>query len=335
MSELHVIFGTGPLGKWTARELVKMGKRVRMINRSGQADQLPDSVEIVAGNAFGAAQNIELTKGAAAIYQCAQPLYYEWAEKFPGFQSAIMQAAEKNKAKFIVADNLYMYGGMHGQPIREDLPYQPHTKKGKVRAEMANAVMEAHRAGKIRAAIGRASNFFGPDDRAYLTDVAIRSAVLGKTINLLGRIDQLHTFSYAPDFGKLLATLGTREEALGQIWFTPSPAPVTQKELVKIMEAELGHKVKVLAAGKTLMSFLGLFDPLIRESVEMMYEWDRPFIMDSGKAEKAFGWKGTSLQQAMKETIIWLKADIERRKTTLLEKKNGKNIQRSLHSENG
>ena len=106
-----------------------------------------------------------------------------------------------------------------------------------------------------------------------MTDIAIRPALLGKSINLLGRVDQPHTFSYAPDFGKLLATLGTREDALGQIWFTPSPAPVTQKELVRIMEAELGRPVKVLAAGTALMSFLGLFNPIMRETVEMMYEW--------------------------------------------------------------
>jgi nucleoside-diphosphate-sugar epimerase len=311
MTELHVIFGTGPLGKWTGRELLKMGKRVRLINRSGKTDRLPEGAEIVAGDAYDVNKNIELTTGAAAIYQCAQPLYYEWVEKFPRFQSAIMQVAETNKSKFIVADNLYMYGDAHGAPIREDSPYQAHTKKGKVRGEMANAVMEAHRNGKIRTAIGRASNFFGPDDHA-VTDIAIRPALLGKSINLLGRLDQPHTFSYAPDFGKLLATLGTREDALGQIWFTPSPAPITQNEFVKIMEAELGKPVKVLAAGTALMSFLGLFNPIMRETVEMMYEWTQPFIMDSTKAEKAFGWKGTSLQQAMQETISWLKEDIKK-----------------------
>jgi nucleoside-diphosphate-sugar epimerase len=308
-SELHVIFGTGPLGKWTARELVKLGKTVRMINRSGKTDRLPAGVEVVAGDAYDAARNIEVTKGATAVYQCAQPAYYEWAEKFPRFQAGIVEAAAQNGAKLIVGDNLYMYGDPHGQPIREDLPYQPHTKKGKVRAEMANAVMEAHRSGKVRAAIGRASNFFGPDDYV-VTDLAFRNAVKGKTINLLGRNDQLHTFSYVPDFGKLLATLGTRDEALGQIWFTPSPAAVTQKELVSLMEEELGHPVKVLLAGKTMLSFLGLFNPMMRETVEMMYEWTGPFIVDTSKAEKAFGWQGTPLTQAIKNTVAWLREDL-------------------------
>lgn len=313
MSELHVIFGTGPLGKWTARELRKQGKQVRIINRSGKTDGLPEGAEIAAGDAFDAAKNIELTKGAAAIYQCAQPAYNEWAEKFPRFQSAIMDAAIANKTKFIVADNLYMYGDANGQPIREDSPYQPHTKKGRVRAEMANAVMDAHRAGKVRAAIGRGSNFFGPDDRT-VTDIAIRPALMGKSVNLLGRLDQPHSFTYAPDFGKLLATLGMRDDALGQIWFTPSAAAVTQAELVKIMEDAMGQKVKYMMAGTNLMRFLGLFNPMMRETVEMMYEWNKPFVVDTSKAEKAFDWKGAPLLEAMKSTIAWIRDDMESQK---------------------
>ena len=307
MSELHVVFGTGALGKWTTRELVKMGKQVRVISHSGKADpRLPEGVEIVQGDAYDTQHNIEVTRGATAVYQCAQPLYHEWAEKFPSMQKAILDAVAANGAKFIVGDNLYMYGDTNGQPIREDMPYQPHTKKGKVRGEMSTAIMEAHRSGKVRAAIGRASNFFGPDDTA-VTSYAIRPALEGKSINLLGRTDQPHTFSYVADFGKLLATLGTREEALGQIWFTPSPAPITQMELVRIMEEELGHKVKFMAAGKLMMSMLGLFAPTLRESVEMLYERDKPFIMDSSKAQKAFGFQGTPLRQAMKETIAWIR----------------------------
>ncbi len=308
-NELHVIFGTGALGKWTARELVRLGKPVRMVSHSGKADaRIPAEVEIVKGDAYDFTRNLEVTKGANAVYQCAQPLYHEWAEKFPPMQKAILDAVAANGAKFIVGDNLYMYGDTNGQPIREDMPYQPHSKKGTVRGAMATAVMDAHRTGKVRAAIGRASNFFGPDDNA-VTSFAIRPALAGKAVNLMGKTDQLHTFSYIADFGKLLATLGTREDTLGQIWFTPSPAPVTQMDLVKLMEEELGQKVKFMVAGKMMMSFLGLFMPTLRESVEMLYEWDKPFIMDSSKAEKAFGWKGTPLREAMQATIDWCKSD--------------------------
>lgn len=304
-NELHVIFGTGALGKWTARELIKLGRQVRMISHSGRADpRIPAGVEVVQGDAYDTNHNIEVTMGAAAVYQCAMPLYHQWAEKFPPMQKAILDAVSANSAKFIFGDNLYMYGDTNGQPIREDMPYQAHTKKGKVRGEVANVVMEAHHAGKVRAAIGRASNFFGPDDTG-VTSYAIRPAIQGKTANLLGRIDQPHTFSYIADFGKLLATLGTREEALGQTWFTPSPAPITQTELAGIMEEVLGRKVKVVGMGRITISMLGLFIPALRESVEMLYEWDKPFIMDSSKAEKAFGLQATPLKDAMRATIEW------------------------------
>ncbi len=308
-NELHVIFGTGPLGKFTARELVKHGYHVRMVNRSGKTGGMPAEVEIVAGDAYDLQKNIAVTKGAAVVYQCAQPLYYEWAEKFPRFQKAILDAVTQNGARLVMGDNLYMYGDTHGQPLREDMPYQPHTKKGKTRAEMAQAVMDAHASGKVRVAIGRASNFFGPEDHA-VTDLAIRPALLGKTINLIGKMDQPHTFSYVADFGRLLATLGTHDEAFGQIWFTPSPAPVTQAELVNMIEREIGKPVKIMLGGPAMMRFLGLFNPMIRETVEMMYEWTGPFIVDTSKAEKAFGLQGTPLPLALKETVAWLREDM-------------------------
>lgn len=311
--EMHVVFGAGPLGRSTARELVRLGKKVRIINRSGKLSGMPAGVETVAGDANDLQRNIEVTRDATVVYQCAQPLYYEWAEKFPAFQQAIVDAVAKNGARLVVADNLYMYGNTHGQPIKEDMPYQPHTKKGRVRAQMAKMIMDAHAAGKIQAAIGRASNFFGPEDHA-VTDLAIRPALLGKTINLIGRMDQPHTFSYVVDFGKLLATLGTHDESFGQIWFTPSPPPVTQAEFVKLLEAELGTPVKFMLGGPLMMRVLGIFDPMIRETVEMMYEWMQPFVVDTSKAEKAFGWHATSLQQAIKETIAWLREDIARGK---------------------
>ncbi|MCX6067205.1 MAG: NAD-dependent epimerase/dehydratase family protein [Chloroflexi bacterium] len=307
--EYHVVFGTGPLGKSVARELVRLGKRVRMVNRSGKLTGFPAEVEVVAGDAYDLKRNIELTQAASVVYQCAQPLYYEWAEKFPAFQAAILEAVASNGAKLVVGDNLYMYGDTHGQPIREDLPYQAHTKKGKIRAEMAEAVMAAHARGKISAAIGRASNFFGPEDHV-VTDMVIRPALLGKTINLLGRMDQPHTFSYVADFGRFLATLGTHDQAWGQTWFTPSPAAVTQAEFVKLLEAEIGKPVKVMVAGPLMIKFLGLFNPMIRETIEMMYEWTQPFVVDTSKAEKAFDFKATPLAQAIRETVTWLRKDI-------------------------
>ncbi|RPI34100.1 MAG: NAD-dependent epimerase/dehydratase family protein [Chloroflexota bacterium] len=303
MSELHVIFGAGPLGKWTARELVKLGKTVHLVSRSGKAEHMPAGVEVIASDANDLARNITLTKGATTVYQCAQPEYSEWAEKFPPLQQAILDAAAHNGTKLVVGDNLYMYGRFTG-PLHEDCPIAPNTKKGKIRAAMAQTVLDAHAAGRVRAAIGRASDFFGPDDHD-LTAYAILPAVQGKKSNLLGRTDQPHSFTYIADFGRLLATLGTNDEALGQVWFAPANPPITQADLIKLIEAELGRPVKILVGGPLVMRILGLFNREMAENVEMMFQWTNPFVIDSSKATRAFGLRPTPMEQAVRETVDW------------------------------
>ncbi len=236
-SEWHVVFGTGPLGKWTARELVKMGQRVRIINRSGKTSGLPAGVEVVKGDAYNLELNAQLAQGATAIYQCAQPEYYEWQEKFPAMQEAILGAAIRNNAKFIVAENLYMYGDTKGAPMTEDTTLNAHTKKGKVRQQMTEAIFAARSAGQVRAAVVRGSDFFGPDDMIY-TENLFLPALQGRPVNAMGKLDQPHTWTYAPDFGKALALAGTRDEAIGQVWHVPSAPPMTQQQMFDLIGAD-------------------------------------------------------------------------------------------------
>ena len=306
-NELHVIFGTGPVGKATARELVKLGKRVRMVNRSGKATDLPSEVEVVKGDAYSAATVTELTKGATSVYQCAQPEYHEWVEKFPPLQAAILEGTAANGAKLIVVENLYMYGDTNGKPMTENTPYNPNTRKGKVRAALSEALMAAHKSGKVRVAIGRASDFIGPE---YMVsgNLVVYPALAGKAANAVGNLDAPHSFTYIPDFGKALAILGTHDEALGQVWHVPSPAPLSQRDLLTMIYKEAGNPPKMRAAGRMMMSIIGLFNAGSREMVEMMYEFEKPFILDSSKFERTFGMKATPIEQAVRETVAWFRA---------------------------
>lgn len=305
--DLHVVFGSGVLGKNAARELVRMGKRVRVINRSGRAPGLPEQVELIKADAYDIAQARTLTQGATSIYQCAQPAYHEWEDKFPTLQSTILAAAMDNGAKLVVADNLYMYGDTDGQSMTETSPYKAHTRKGRVRAAMATAVQDAHAQGKVRATIARASDFFGPEDGA-LSPVVFGAAVSGKPVNLMGRLDQPHTFSYAPDFGRTLALLGTRDEALGEIWHVPSNAPMTQQAFINLVAEVVEKPVKTRIAGSMMLNLVGMFNPTVREMPEMLYEWQKPFVMDDSKIRNAFGLQPTPMRQAIGETVAWFRA---------------------------
>jgi len=275
-----------------------------MVNRSGEADGLPSEVEVVRGDAYDVASTTSLTQGAEAVYQCAQPPYHEWAGRFPRMQAAIMEGTARNDARLVVGDNVYMYGDVGGRPITEDMPYAAHTKKGRIRAQMAEELLAAHRAGKVRMAIGRASDFFGPEELIY-DGLWFSAAREGRRVNMLGHLDVPHTFSYVPDFGRVLATLGTRDEALGEVWHVPNAPAVTQGEIVQMISSEVGRPVRTRTANAALVRVLGLVNPSMREIGEMMYEWNRPFVVDGGKFERAFGTSATPLREAIRQTVAW------------------------------
>ena len=170
-NDLHVVFGTGAIGMALIEELNREGKNVRAVNRSGSA-RVPDGVEVVGGDAT----STEFTKAASAdasvIYFCLNPPYTQWPEMFPPMQAAAIEGAASAGAKLVVMDNLYMYAPMQGQPLTEDLPYTATTRKGSVRAQMADDLMKAHETGKVRVTAGRASDYFGP--RGLLTAMGER-----------------------------------------------------------------------------------------------------------------------------------------------------------------
>lgn len=307
MSALNVIFGTGPLAQATLRALLKRGKSVKMINRSGKRPAgVPDSVEIAAGDAYSSEFTRSATQGAAVVYQCAQPEYQEWQAKFPPLQAAILEGAAANGAKLIVAENLYMYGDSNGQTLREDMPHTAHTRKGKVRAEMAQSLLAAHRAGKVRVAMARGSDFYGPAVLgSALGERTIVPLLQGKPAEVTGALDLAHTYTYIGDFGEALAILGDREEALGQAWHVPNPPTLTQRELVTLFFQQTGLPPKFTVMGKLMMMLGGLFIPAAKEMVEMAYEFEKPFRVNADQFIKAFGDIATPHATGVKETLRW------------------------------
>lgn len=309
--ELHVIFGTGPLGKWTMRELVKQKKKVRIVNRSGNRAGIPDDVEVMAGNAFDSHQVAELTKGAKVVYQCAQPAYQDWVELFPLMQQAIVEGVSANGARLVVAENLYMYGMPSDTPFHEDTPYRAHTRKGKIRQAMTEALDLTYKDGKLLIARVRGSDFWGPDDFAG-TPLIFGPFLTGKRGFLMGNKYVPHTFTYVPDFGKALALVGTNVEAFGQIWHVPSNPPVSQAELHRLIAEETKRSIKTISLSKWMLGTLGLFNPVMRVMEEMIYQWKHPFIMDSNKFMSFFQMQPTPIQEAVRHTVNWYRLEVEK-----------------------
>jgi nucleoside-diphosphate-sugar epimerase len=304
--ELHVIFGTGPVGMSVMEALMQTGRRrVRMGNRSGRAS-VPEGVEVIGGDATDGAFAREVSEGASVVYFALNPPYNKWPELFPPLQAGVLEGAASAGAKLVAMENLYMYGPTDGRPLTEDLPYASNTRKGAVRARMSKELMEAHTSGRVRVAIGRASDYFGPDVLVSAAgEQVFGRAVEGKSAQVAGDPNQPHTYTYAPDVGRGLVILGEREEALGQAWHLPSPETLTTREFVEMIFEEVGKPARIQAAPKILLRAMGLFNPGMREMIEMLYEFEEPFVVDHSKFEEAFGEHATPLREAIGHTVRW------------------------------
>ena len=315
MSVNHVILGTGAIGRAVAEELLRGGESVRMVNRSGRMEECPAGVEVVATDLYDPARVREVSRDATVVYQSAQPRYFEWPEKFPSLQKSIIDGLTGMGAKLVIVENLYMYGEANGRVLTEDMPYKAHTRKGKVRGEISLAAFDAHKQGRLRITSARGGNFFGPWGLNSTMGGRVFYPLLeGKPAQLIGRTDLPHTHTYVKDFGKALVILGQRDEADGQAWHVPNDQPtMTQSELVQMFTEEAGVEAKMSSMGKLMMSIGGLFIPEAKESVEMMYEFEQPFIVDSSKFEKTFGMRATPMREAIKETVAWYRSHPERK----------------------
>jgi nucleoside-diphosphate-sugar epimerase len=185
------------------------------------------------------------------------------------------------------------------------VPMQPNEAKGRVRALMAERLLSAHRSGTLEVAIGRSSDYYGPGGaNSVVGDILFGAAATGERARWLGRLDVPHNLNYLPDVARALITLGARPEALGEVWHLPAAEPLTGRAFVELIAATLGRPVKVTAASRLALRIAGVFDAQARETTEMLYQWERPFVLEASKYQRAFGpLEPTPHHQAIATTV--------------------------------
>jgi nucleoside-diphosphate-sugar epimerase len=312
--QLHVVLGaTGGAGGAVVSELAGRGHRVRAVSRRPASD-LPEGVAQLAADAADPAQARTACQGATVVYHCVQPPYQRWAAEFPALTQSIADAAAGAGARLVYADNLYTYGPVDG-PITEDLPALATTSKGRVRALMAERLLAAHRSGTLQVVIGRSSDYYGPGGaNSVVGDILFGAAIEGKRARWLGRLEVPHSLNYLQDVARALITLGARPEALGEVWHLPAAEPVTGRGFVELVGAALGRPIKVAATSRLALRLAGVFDPRARETTEMLYQWERPFVLDASRFQRAFGpFQPTPHCQAVAATVAWFQQRAGRR----------------------
>lgn len=309
MSQFHVVFGAGQVGIRLAERLRDAGKRVRVVRRSD--GPVPPGVERILGDATDRAFCVHTAAGAAAVYHCMNPGYDTdlWARTVPVMMQNLIAAAGGAGARLVVLDNLYMFGRPSG-PITPETPFKPESRKGEIRAQASELLAAAARRGEVRAAVGRASDFFGPGGiGTHFADRFWKPALAGRKPSLLFDPDATHSYNYIPDVAAGLAALGLAgEDVVGRTWMLPACEATSARELARHFSNALGREIRLGKTPRLAVKALGLFMPIVKEIDEMLHQWEVPFVIDDRPFRERFGIEPTPMDEAARATVAWAKA---------------------------
>ena len=301
---MQTILGAGgAIGKPLARELRPYASRIRLVSRHPQ--KVDEDNECFAADLTDFEQVCRAVEGSEVAYLTAGLAYDHqvWAATWPKIMDNVIEACTRAKARLVFFDNMYMYDPAHLNPMTEATPVAPGSRKGKVRAAIAKTLLDAHHEGRVEALIARSADFYGPGlhNVSMLAETVFKPLSLGKKANWLGRDDMKHSFTYVPDAARATALLGNTPWAFGQVWHLPTAHnPFTGREWVEQIAAALGARPRYRVAGKGLVRLLGLFVPVMRETVEMLYQYDREYVFDSNKFEQAFEMAPTAYKEGIR-----------------------------------
>jgi nucleoside-diphosphate-sugar epimerase len=297
---LHVIVGAGATGSATARLLADAGEQVRLVTRRGSGP-VHERIERAAADATDSARLIELATGAVALYNCAMPAYDRWPAEFPPLAAALLAAAERTGAGYVMLGNTYGYGPVDG-PATEDLPLAPTSVKGRVRARMWHEARAAHDAGRVRVTEVRASDFLGAGAYSPFTLMVGAQVLADSPASYPGDLDAPHSWTYTADAARTLIAAARHDDSWGRAWHVPSTSTLPVRDLAARLAAAAG------AAGPRLgrmtrdeLEEIGRTDPVMAEFPEMLYLYDRPNILDASATMKTLNVRRTSIDKVLDE----------------------------------
>lgn len=246
-------------------------------------------------------------KGSEVVYLLVGFEYNTkvWQEKWPKLMRATIAACIKHNAKLVFFDNVYLYDVNEMSHMTEESVINPPSRKGMVRKEIAELLMNAVKEGKLTALIARSADFYGPNnEKSFLVEVVYKNIRKGKKPNWFMDGDKKHSFTFTPDAAKATALLGNTPDAYNQVWHLPTDKnTLTGREIATLFSKEMQHTAKLFVLPMWLLRILGLFIPLMKEMPEMMYQYDRDYFFDSTKFETRFKFTTTTYNKGVSQTI--------------------------------
>jgi len=300
-----ILGANGTIGKLLAKELAAYTPQIRLVSRNPEKVNATD--ELFPADLTDASQVEKAVEGSEVVYLLVG-LDYKlkvWQHNWPRLMRATIDACIKHHAKLVFFDNVYMYDKNAIPNMTEQSAINPPSKKGLVRKEIAEMLLNEVKSGKLTALIARSADFYGPDnEKSLLIELVYKNMKKGKKSNWFINVDKKHSFTYTPDAAKATALLGNTNNAYNQVWHLPTDKnTLTAKELIDLFAKEMNADNKVTVLSKWLLKMMGWFVPVLKEMPEMMYQYDRDYFFDSSKFERRFNFKPTSYQEGIKKTV--------------------------------
>lgn len=304
---MQTILGAGgAIGKGLAEALPAYTDRVRLVRRHPQA--VRGSEEAVAADLLDADAVDKAVAGSDVVYLVAGLPYRTrvWWEQWRTVMKNSIAACRGHGARLVFFDNVYMYDRDHLGAMDEDTRVRPTSRKGEVRAAIAQQLMDAVSNGELEALIARSADFYGPGrlQASMLTLTVFERVAAGKSGQWLLSADCAHSFTFTPDASRGTAMLGNADDTWGRVWHLPTAAnPPTGRGWIEAIGRELGRQPKVQVVSDTMLRLLGLFSADLRELREMAYQYDRDYVFSSERFQRRFGVEPTSYQDGIRAVI--------------------------------
>lgn len=300
---IHTILGAG--GSIANALVPVLAARDLPLRLVGRHPASTPGAETRTGDLTDRQQTIDAVANSSVVYLLAGLKYDHklWAETWPLIMDNTIEACKRAGARLVFFDNVYMYGRVRGA-MTEETPYRPTSRKGEIRAAIATSLANAWKDGSLSTMIARSADFYGPGAKNGIPNAMVFDPTSqGKTPMCLVSDVLPHSYTYVPDAAQALVRLAESESAWNQVWHLPTaPHPLTGREFITAAAEAMSQPARYRILSRPMVKMVGWFNPTVREVYEMLYQNDSPYLFDSSKYARAFGFPGTSYAEGIRAT---------------------------------
>ena len=300
-----ILGANGTIGSVLAKELAIYTDKIRLVSRSPR--KVNETDELFPADLSNPSIVDQAVSGSDVVYLVVGFDYKLkiWEEQWPRIMRATLDACIKYKTRLVFFDNVYSYDINSIPHMTEDSPYNPPSKKGAVRKQIAQMIMDEVKSGRLLALIARSADFYGPDNKnSMVTQMIYNNLLKGKSASWPVDKNKKHSFTFTPDAAKATALLGNTNDAYNTVWHLPTDKnSLTGSQIIELFAREMKVSSRSSVVPVWMFNIIGIFVPVMKELSEMMYQYDRDYFFDSSKFEQRFNFKTTTYQEGVRNTV--------------------------------